>query len=45
MSFGLKNAPTIVMDLMNQVCRPFLDRPVIVFIYDILVCSWSSEGH
>ena len=26
MLFGLMNAPTVFMDLMNRVCRPFLDR-------------------
>ncbi|KAI3747327.1 hypothetical protein L6452_09781 [Arctium lappa] len=39
MSFGLTNAPTIFMDLMNRVCWPFLDKSVIVFIDDILVYS------
>ena len=33
------------MDLMNRVFRPFLDRFVIVFIYDILVYSRSAEEH
>ncbi|KAI3771736.1 hypothetical protein L6452_02903 [Arctium lappa] len=43
--FGLTNAPTIFMDLMNRVCRPFLDRSVIVFINDILVYSKDEEEH
>nr|GEV83012.1 hypothetical protein [Tanacetum cinerariifolium] len=43
--FGLGNAPVIFMDLMNRVCRPMLDRSVIVFIDDILVCSKSKEEH
>ena len=33
------------MDLMNRVCRPMLDRSVIVFIEDILIYSKSKEDH
>ncbi|GJW07895.1 putative reverse transcriptase domain-containing protein [Tanacetum coccineum] len=32
MSFGLTNAPAVFMDLMNRVCKPYLDKFVIVFI-------------
>lgn len=35
--FGLSNAPTIFMDLMNRVFHQYLDQFVIVFIDDILV--------
>ncbi|KAI3829299.1 hypothetical protein L1987_03419 [Smallanthus sonchifolius] len=45
MSFGLTNAPASFMDLMNRVCRPMLDRSVIVFIDDILVYSKSEGDH
>ena len=45
MPFGLINAPTAFMDLMNRVFQPYLDRFVIVFINDILVYSGISEEH
>ncbi|KAD2393085.1 hypothetical protein E3N88_40062 [Mikania micrantha] len=45
MSFGLTNAPAAFMDLMNRVCRPMLDRSVIVFIDDILVYSKNEGDH
>ena len=45
MPFGLTNAPTVFMDLMNLVCRPMLDRSVIVVIDDILVYSKTREQH
>jgi len=33
------------MDLMNRVCRPYLDKLVIVFINDILIYSRSEKEH
>nr|GEV64748.1 reverse transcriptase domain-containing protein [Tanacetum cinerariifolium] len=45
MSFGLTNALTVFMDLMNRVCKPYLDRFGIVFIDDILIYSKSRKEH
>ncbi|GJZ08588.1 putative reverse transcriptase domain-containing protein [Tanacetum coccineum] len=45
MSFGLTNAPAVFMDLMNRVCKSYLDKFVIVFIDDILIYSKSKQDH
>ena len=45
MPFGLTNTPAVFMDIMNRVCKPYLDKFVIVFIDGILIYSRSKENH
>nr|GEW12637.1 putative reverse transcriptase domain-containing protein [Tanacetum cinerariifolium] len=45
MPFGLTNTPAVFMDLINRVCRPYLDKFMIVFIDDILIYSNTQKEH
>ena len=45
MSFGLTNAPTVFIDLMNRIFSLYLHKFVVVFIYDILVYSRDVNEH
>ncbi|GJS92614.1 putative reverse transcriptase domain-containing protein [Tanacetum coccineum] len=40
-----ENDPAVFMDLMNRICKLYLDKFVIVFIDDILTYSKSKEEH
>nr|GEU55397.1 reverse transcriptase domain-containing protein [Tanacetum cinerariifolium] len=45
MPFGLTNALAVFMDLMNRVCKSYLDKFIIVFIDDILIYLRNKEEH
>jgi hypothetical protein len=45
MSFGLTNAPTYFMNMMNKVFMEYLNRFVVVFIDDSLIYSKSDSDH
>nr|GEU99422.1 putative reverse transcriptase domain-containing protein [Tanacetum cinerariifolium] len=45
MPFGLTNAPAVFMDVMNRVCKPYLDNFLTIFIDNILIYSKSKQEH
>ena len=45
MSFGLTNAPSAFMDMMNRVFEDYLEKFIIVFIDDILIYSKDKKEH
>jgi hypothetical protein len=45
MPFGLTNAIAYFMYLMNKVFMEYLDKFIVVFVNDILVCSETEEEH
>lgn len=45
MSFGVTNAPGVLMEYMNRTFHQYLDKFVVVFIDDIVIYSKTDEDH